>query len=96
ELDFDVQVNTTDPDNDDQYITQWEFSYSANGQYVGVLDSDQGLRSNGLSFAGTVAISKLTLPWAGGLLPGDKLEFRFWAVDNHGTEVERFYLFTLE
>lgn len=96
ELDFDVRINTTDPDADDQYITQWEFSYTANGQFVAVLQSDQGLVTNSLNFSGTVAIKNLALPWAGGLLPGDQLEFRFWAIDNRGTAAERFYLYTLQ
>ena len=96
ELDFDVQINTTDPDTDSQYITEWEFSYSVNGKFVGVLQSDRNLSSNGLTFKGTVGIDKLILPFSGGLQPGDKIEFRFWAVDNHGTAVERFYLYTLE
>ena len=95
ELDFDARINTTDPEADDQYITQWEFSYTANGQFVAVLQSDQGLTTNSLNFSGTVVIKNLALPWSGGLLPGDQLEFRFWAVDNHGTEVERYHLFTL-
>jgi len=96
ELDFDVSINITDPDPDDQFITEWEFSYTANGQFVGVLQSDQGLSTNNLTFTGTVAIKNLALPWAGGLLPGDKIEFRFWARDNRGTVVERYHLFTLE
>lgn len=96
ELDFDVRINTTDPDADDQFITEWELSYTANGQFVGVLQSDQGLITNSLNFEGTIAIKNLPLPWAGGLLPGDKIEFRFWAADNHGTAFEQFYLFTLE
>lgn len=96
ELDFDVRINTTDPDADDQFITEWEFSYTANGQFVSVLQADQGLSSNSLNFNGTVAIKNLALPWSGGLQPGDRLEFRFWAIDNRGTVVERFYLFRLE
>lgn len=96
EIDFDVQAVTTDPNPEDQYITDWEFSYTANGQFVGVLQSDIGLHTNELNFTATVAIDNLPLPWAGGLLPGDKIEFRFWATDNHGTEIERFYLFELE
>jgi len=96
ELDFTVQVNTTDPDAGDQYITEWEFSYRVNGQFVGVLQSDTGTHTNGLSFNGTAAIKNLPLPFSGGLLPGDQIEFRFWAADNHGTSVEQFYLYELE
>ncbi|MEZ4939398.1 MAG: hypothetical protein R3D58_00930 [Saprospiraceae bacterium] len=96
ELDFDIVANTTDPDADDQFITEWEFSYRVNGTFVGVLQSDTGLRSNTLSFTGTTSIKNLPLPFTGGLQPGDQFEFRFYAIDNHGTFVERFYVFTLE
>ncbi len=96
ELDFDIIANTTDPDADDQYITEWEFSYRVNGTFVGVLQSDTGLRSNTLNFTGTTSIKNLPLPFTGGLQPGDQFEFRFYAIDNHGTFVERFYVFTLE
>lgn len=96
EIDFDAQVNTTDPDPDDQFITEWEFSYRVNGVFAGVLQSDNGLRTNGLGFGATVNIKNLPLPFSGGLIPGDEFEFRFWAVDNHGTQVERFYVFRLE
>lgn len=96
EVDFDVRVSTTDPDAEDQYITQWEFSYSVNGKFVGILQSDTGLRTNGLDFSGTVAIKNLPLPFAGGLLPGDEIEFRMWVTDNHGTAADRYYLFVLE
>ncbi len=96
EIDFDVKVSTTDPQTDDQFITEWEFSYRVNGTFVGVLQSDAGLRSNGIGFTGTASIKNLPLPFSGGLQPGDQFEFRFYAVDNHGTFVERFYTFTLE
>lgn len=96
EIDFDVQINTTAPDPDDQYIREWEFSYSVNGKFVGVLQSDSGIHTNGLTFNGTAAINNLPLPFSGGLAPGDRFEFRFWAVDNRGTEVERYYVFELE
>ncbi len=96
EIDFDVRINTTDPDAESQYINQWEFSYSVNGTFVGVLQSDNGIRTNGLTFNGTAVIQNLPLPFSGGLVPGDRFEFRFWAADNHGTEVERYYTFQLE
>ena len=96
ELDFDVRVNTTDPDSEDQYITDWELSYTANGKYVSVLQSDHGIHTNSLTFKGTVAIWNLALPWSGGLRPGDQIEFEFRATDNHGTQETRYYLYTLE
>jgi hypothetical protein len=96
EIDFEVRVNTTDPNADDQFITEWEFSYRVNGTFVGVLQSDAGLRSNSLGFTGTASIKNLPVPFSGGLQPGDEFEFRFYAIDNHGTFIERFYVFTLE
>ncbi len=96
QIDFDIRVNTTDPDTEDQFITDWEFSYTVNGTFVGVIDSDVDIQTNGLRFAATVSIDNLPLPFSGGLIPGDRFEFRFWAVDNHGTELERFYTFELE
>lgn len=96
QIDFDIRVKTTDPDNADQFITDWEFSYTVNGTFVGVIDSDVDIQTNGLRFAATVSIDNLPLPFSGGLIPGDRFEFRFWAVDNHGTELERFYTFELE
>ena len=96
EIDFDIRIETTAPDNDDQFITEWDFSYRVNGTFVGVLQSDSGLHSNGLGFNGTASIKNLPLPFSGGLQPGDQFEFRFYAVDNRGTYVERYYTFTLE
>ena len=96
EIDFDIRAVTTAPNNDDQFITDWEFSYRVNGTFVGVLQSDSGLHSNGLGFTGTASIKNLPLPFSGGLQPGDEFEFRFYAVDNHGTFIERFYTFNLE
>lgn len=96
EIDFDIRVMTTDPDADSQFITEWEFSYRVNGTFVGVLQSDAGLHSNNLGFTGTASIKNLPLPFSGGLQPGDQFEFRFYAIDNHGTYIERFYTFSLE
>ncbi|TNE59024.1 MAG: hypothetical protein EP344_09325 [Bacteroidetes bacterium] len=96
DLDFEIRVNTTDPDKEDQFITDWEFSYSVNGTFVGILQSDTDIRTNGLGFTGSVSISNLPLPFPGGLLPGDQFEFRFWATDNHGTQIEQYYTFELE
>jgi len=95
-LQFLVRINTTDPDHDDQFITEWEFSYRVNGHFVGVLEGDERANSNGITLDAEVFIDKLTLPGPGTLQRGDVVEFRVWAIDNHGTEIEQFHRFVLE
>ncbi len=95
-LEFAVQINTTDPDHDDQFITEWEFSYRVNGHFAGVLQGDENANSNGVTLDAEVFIDELTLPGPGTLQPGDVIEFRLWAIDNHGTEVEQLHRFVLE
>ncbi len=93
-LQFLVQINTTDPD--DQFITEWEFSYTVNGHFVGILQGDERTNSNGVTLDAEVLIDELALPGSGTLQPGDVVEFRVWATDNHGIEVEQFHRFVLE
>lgn len=95
-LQFQVQINTTDPDHDDQFITEWEFSYTVNGHFAGVLQGDENANSNGVTLNAEVAMDRLTLPGPGTLQPGDTVEFRVWAIDNHGIDVEQFHRFVLE
>lgn len=95
-LEFAVQINTTDPDHDDQYITEWEFSYRVNGHFAGVLQGDENANSNGVTLDAEVFIDELTLPGPGTLQPGDVIEFRVWAIDNHGLELEQFHRYVLE
>lgn len=95
-LGFDIQVNTTDSDPDDQYITEWEFSYTVNNHFGGILQGDEHSRTNSLQFEGEVRIGNLTLPGPGSLGEGDVVEFRLWCIDNYGTQVEQFHRFVLE
>lgn len=95
-LQFLIQINTTNPDLDEQYITEWEFSYTVNGAFVGVLEGDTGIRTNTVNLDAEVVIGNLPLPFAGGLLPGDVIEFRLWAIDNRGEQVEQTHRYALE
>ena len=96
QVNFRVQINTTDPDPDDQFITEWELSYSVDGKFGGVLTGDEGIHSNGLSINADVHIDELSYPGGGPLQAGDGLEFRVWARDRFGTQVEKFYSFFIE
>jgi len=95
-LGFDLIVNTTDNDATDQYITEWEFSYSVNGNFAGVLQSDENTHTNSLAFEGEVFIGNLSLPGPGTLDEGDVIEFRLWCIDNYGTQLEQLHRFVLE
>ena len=95
-LQFIVQISTTDPDPDDQYITEWEFSYTVNGAFGGVLQGDEGINSNTVNLDAEIFIDNLALPGPGQLEPGDVVEFRLWAIDNYGSQVEQFHRYVLE
>jgi hypothetical protein len=95
-LGFDIVVNTTDPDPDDQFITEWEFSYSVNNQYAGLLQSAENVRTNSLFLTADVYLDNLALPGPGTLEKGDVVEFRLWCSDNFGTQIEQFHRFVLE
>ena len=95
-LQFIIQIGTTDPNENSQYITDWEFSYTVNGIFGGVLHGDSGIHSNEVNLDAEVVIGNLPLPFAGFLLPGDVVEFRLWAVDNWGTSVEQYHRYVLE
>ena len=95
-LRFAIRVNSTSSDPDVQYVTEWEFSYSVNGSFGDVLEGDADIASNSVTFNADIAIKNLWLPFPGGLLPGDVVAFRLWAVDNYGTRVEQEYRFVLE
>jgi hypothetical protein len=95
-LQFLIQVSTTDPDADDQFITEWEFTYTVNDAFGGILQGDEGIRSNTVGLDAEVAIKNLQFPGPGQFQPDDVVEFRFWAIDNQGTSVEQFHRFVLE
>jgi len=95
-LTFGVQVNSTDPNSDDQFITEWDFTYYVNGAFGGLLRGDDHIETNSLYFDAEVLIGNLALPGPSGLLQGDVVEFRLWARDNHGTEVERSHRYVIE
>jgi hypothetical protein len=67
-----------------------------NGRFGGILQGDEGIRSNALNINAIIGIEFLNYPGPGQFEPGDRIEFRFWAVDNRGTQIERFYSFVLE
>ncbi|HOY07729.1 MAG TPA: hypothetical protein PLO67_20105 [Saprospiraceae bacterium] len=95
-LSFDITISTTDNDPDDQVIREWEFSYTVNGQFAGVLIGDENADTNTVGANIDVEIGNLLLPGPGQLHPGDVIEFRLWAIDNHGTELEQFHRYVLE
>jgi len=95
-LTFGVQINSTDPSSDNQFITEWEFTYYVNDQFGGVLRGDDRIVTNSLFFDAEVIIGNLTLPGPGALGKGDVVEFRLWAIDNHGTELERTHRYVIE
>lgn len=95
-LTFGVQINTTNPDSDAQTIREWEFSYYVNNNYGGVLRGDDRVRTNSLFFDAEIFIGNLFLPEGGTLGKGDVVEFRLWARDNRGTELERVHRYVIE
>lgn len=95
-LTFGVQINSTDPDSDDQFITEWDFSYFVNDNFGGILRGDEYIETNSLFFDAEVFINNLTLPGPGALVKGDVVVFRLWARDNHGTELEREHRYVIE
>ena len=95
-LTFGVQINSTDPDSDNQYVTNWEFTYYVNNIYGGLLRGDDHIETNSLFFDAEIIIGNLALPISGGLQPGDVVEFRLWARDNYGTELEHTHRYVIE
>jgi hypothetical protein len=95
-LTFGVQINSTDPDSDSQYVTEWEFTYYVNDHFGGLLRGDDHIRTNSLFFDAEVFIDQLALPFQGPLLKGDVVEFRLRARDNHGTELEHVHRYVIE
>jgi len=95
-LTFGVQINSTDLDSDDQFITEWDFSYFVNDNFGGILRGDDFIETNSLYFDAEVFIANLALPGPGGLVQGDVVEFRLWARDNRGTELERIHRYVIE
>lgn len=88
-LEFYIQAHTNDPDAGDQFITDWEFSYTVNGVFAGILDADNNLRSNEVNLTAIVDFAPLEAPGNRLVLPGDRVEFFFWAADNFGTQIEQ-------
>lgn len=95
-LTFDITVSTTANNSNHQIIEEWEFSYTVNGQFAGVLLGDENARSNSIGADIEVVIDNLVLPGPGHLQSGDVIEFRLWAIDNHNTELEQFHRYVLE
>lgn len=96
-LTFYIYVTTDDDNNSrNQRIEEWEFSYTVNGQFAGVLLGDENAKSNTISADLEVIIDHLVLPGPGQLEQGDVIEFRLWAADNCGTELEHFHRYVLE
>ena len=95
-LQFLISISTTDPDAEDQFITEWEFSYTVNNSFGGILQGDEGIRSNTVNLDAEVAIDLLNAPGPGQFEPGDVIEFRIWAIDNYGTQLEQYHRFVLE
>ncbi len=95
-LQFLVSVSTTDPDAEDQFVTEWEFTYEVNGLFGGILQGAEGIRSNTVTLDAEVGIGNLFYPGPGQFKPGDVVEFRFWAIDNYGLQIEQFHRFVLE
>lgn len=95
-LTFSIRINTTDSDASDQFITEWDFSYFVNENFGGILRGDEYTETNSLFFDAEVVIKNLLIPGAGTLKKGDVIEFRLWARDNHGTELERLHRYVIE
>ncbi len=95
-LTFGVEINSTDPDSDSQYVTDWEFTYYVNGNYGGLLRGDDHIETNSLYFDAEIIIGNLALPGIPFLEKGDVVEFRIWARDNHGTELEHTHRYIIE
>jgi hypothetical protein len=94
-LTFDIEISTTDDDPDDQFITEWNFSYNINGKFTETLQGDDD-NSNTVGFNAEVFIDRLRTPGNEKLTKGDVVEFRIWAIDNDGTEVEQYHRYILE
>jgi hypothetical protein len=95
-LQFSILINTTASDPDLQFITDWEFAYTVNGTFGGILEGDSGIRSNSVSLDAGVTIKNLPLPSPAPLKPGDVIAFQLWAKDNQGEQVEQTYRYILE
>lgn len=94
-LTFNIEVSTTDDDPDDQVITEWNFSYTVNGKFGDVLQGDDD-NSNTVGFDAEVFMDRLDTPNNQKLRGGDVVEFRLWAIDNFGSEVEQYHRYVLE
>ncbi|MFN0216276.1 MAG: hypothetical protein ACKVT2_18610 [Saprospiraceae bacterium] len=95
-LTFGVRINSTDPDSDGQFITEWEFTYYVNDNFGGVLRGDDHIQTNSLFFDAEIIIGNLALPGIAFLEQGDVIEFRLSARDNHGTELEHTHRYVIE
>lgn len=95
-LRFEIEASTSNGDADEQYFTEWEFTYSVNGIFGGTLLGDNS-SPNTITANLDITLDNLALPAGlGSLQQGDQLEFRLWARDNHGTELEKTYQFEIE
>ena len=95
-LHFNIYASTTDSDSDDQYFTEWEFSYTVNDKFGGVLLGNEREHANSLTVDLDITLDNLAVPGAGSLQKKDVVAFRFWAIDNCGTTIEQEYRYVLE
>lgn len=95
-LRFRITLSASEPHLDDQFINEYEFSYTVNNLFGGILRQEKGLLVGSISIDETVLIETLTKPGGGAFVPGDRIQFRFWGIDNHATQVERNHAFVIE
>ncbi|MCC6411129.1 MAG: hypothetical protein IT270_05700 [Saprospiraceae bacterium] len=95
-LRFNIALSASEPHLDDQYINEYEFSYTVNSLFGGFIRQEKGLLVGSVSIDEVVVIEALTNPGGGEFMPGDRIQFRFWGIDNHATQVERNHTFVVE
>ncbi len=95
-LRFKITLSTSESHLDDQFINEYEFSYTVNNLFGGIIRQEKGLLVGSVSLDETVLIDELTKSGGGDFVPGDRIQFRFWGIDNHATQVERNHNFVVE
>ena len=95
-LRFNIILSASEPHLDDQFINEYEFSYTVNNLFGGFIRQEKGLLVGSVNLDETVLIENLTKPGGGDFVPGDRIRFRFWGIDNHATQVERNHTFAVE
>jgi len=95
-LRFNITLSTSEPHLDDQFITEWEFSYTVNNLFGSILKVEKGLNVGSISLDKMVVVEALAKPGGGPFVPGDIIRFRFWGIDNHATQLERVHTFVVK